>query len=577
MSTVCSAIGATLNKAKYNYQQSCSIPRRDCDLVDGGWLCSSEKIGEFAPALTTTALTSTITPELSFLAGLSLVEQWNELGLAAVRDGPAKPTITAHQLFMLSAAMYDAYAIYDDKAAPYAMDLSMRQPASKRTNANVNEAISQAAFQILKRLFPKFEDENGYFLQQLKTLGYRPVFTDNQSPSGIGLAAALAVLAERSDDGSNYQNAYADFVSLTYPELYEPFNKPGSISQLNDFGQSFDPNRWQPLRVPNGTVMDGLSLPVIDELNLDSFGDQKFLTPHWGGVTPVALSFGAELRPIAPPMHGSDKPYIDAIGVKSSNHQAYLRQVAEVVAFSAELTDKHKVIAEFWADGPRTESPPGHWNQLAHGIIGRDHLSTDASVKLFFTLNSALLDASIATWEVKRHYDYIRPASAIRYLFDGKQIKAWGGPNQGTQLISGEAWSPYQSLTFVTPPFPEYVSGHSTFSRASAEVLSLFTGSDRFYDGVTQTSQDVNGDGKLDFLGEYIAPAGSFFIEEGPVQDVVLSWSTFREAADEAGLSRLYGGIHIQDGDLRGRKLGAIVGQRAFAKAQKYFNGTINK
>jgi len=200
--------------------------------------------------------------------------------------------------------------------------------------------------------------------------------------------------------------------------------------------------------------------------------------------------------------------------------------------------------------------------------------SGQTDLHLFFALNGALLDAGIATWEAKRYYDYIRPASAIRWYFSDHQVLAWGGPNKGTETILGQDWSPYQSITFVTPPFPEYVSGHSTFSRASAEVLTRFTGSGNFYDGFTETLQDVNNDGKPDLLGEHIAPAGSFFIEDGPAGDVVLQWDTFIDAANEAGLSRLYGGIHIQDGDLRGRELGRAIGISAFSEAMKYINGT---
>ncbi len=573
LTAACSATGSSLSTAQQNYATACSLPRVDCDPLDGAWLCSSEVIGAFAPTFSQLMEPSDST--IDFIEGLSFAEQWNELALAAVRAGMARPTVTTHQLFLLSASMYDAFALYDDTAVPYALEGYSRQPYSQRTTANMHEAVSQAAYQALTQLFPMFEDQHGYFLMHLTALGYQPVQASGSTPAGIGYAASEAVFAARSNDGSNFVNDYADAVSALYPEPYQAINKPGSIEQLNDFGETFNPNRWQPLRVPNGTVIDGLSLPLIDELNLDSFGDQDFLTPHWGAVTPFALTHSAELRPSAPPLYGSDAPYVDALGHESTNHEAYVRQVSDVVAFSAGLTDREKIIAEFWADGPRTESPPGHWNQIAHGVIERDNMSTADAIKLFFTLNAGLLDAGIATWETKRHYDYIRPASAIRFLFNGQLIEAWGGPNQGTQLILGETWSPYQSLTFVTPPFPEYVSGHSTFSRASAEILTLFTGSDTFYDGVTRTAQDVNADGELDLLGEFIAHPGSFFIEEGPAQQVVLQWSTFTDAADEAGLSRLYGGIHIQDGDLRGREVGAQVGQRVFAVAQSYFDGSV--
>ena len=135
-------------------------------------------------------------------------------------------------------------------------------------------------------------------------------------------------------------------------------------------------------------------------------------------------------------------------------------------------------------------------------------------------------------------------------------MQAWGGPYLGTQTIDGGTWQPYQAATFVTPAFPEYVSGHSAFSAAAAEVLKRFTGSDRLGASYTQR-------------------AGTSRFEAGavPKSDVTLSWATFTEAADQAGLSRRYGGIHFQDGDLMGRMVGRQVGAQVWTKAQAYITG----
>ena len=175
---------------------------------------------------------------------------------------------------------------------------------------------------------------------------------------------------------------------------------------------------------------------------------------------------------------------------------------------------------------------------------------------MFFALANGLLDASIAVWDCKRASDYVRPISAIRFLFKDQRVYAWGGPNRGRQLITGEQWQPYQVTSFVTPPFAEYVSGHSTFSATSAEILKLHTGSDAFG------------------LSAKIA-AGSSKIEPNatPANDVTLSWATFTDAALEAGLSRLYGGIHFQDGNAEGQKMGRKIGGKVWLKAQSYFDG----
>ena len=146
----------------------------------------------------------------------------------------------------------------------------------------------------------------------------------------------------------------------------------------------------------------------------------------------------------------------------------------------------------------------------------------------------------------------MRPISAIRFLFAGREVLAWGGPGLGPRRIRGEEWRPY----LATPPFGEFPSGHATFSAAAAAVLARFTGSDRF--GASATIR-----------------AGSSRVEPGttPAADVVLSWPTFSDAADQAGRSRRYGGIHFKDGDLIGRALGGMVGARAWEAAAELFAG----
>jgi hypothetical protein len=147
-------------------------------------------------------------------------------------------------------------------------------------------------------------------------------------------------------------------------------------------------------------------------------------------------------------------------------------QVDEVLAYSAGLTDRQKVIAEYWADGPSSELPPGHWNLFAQVVSRRDHHRLDRDVKMFFVLNNALMDASVWTWGVKRVYDYVRPISAIHHLYADSSVTAWAGAGMGTQAMAGAQWKPYQAATVVTPPFAEYVSGHRTFSAASATACA---------------------------------------------------------------------------------------------------------
>lgn len=176
---------------------------------------------------------------------------------------------------------------------------------------------------------------------------------------------------------------------------------------------------------------------------------------------------------------------------------------------------------------------------------------------MFFAVGNALMDAGIAVWDAKRFYDSVRPMTAIRWLFNGQTVHAWGGPGQGARDIDGAAWHTYQTEFFPTPPFPEFPSGHSAFSASSAEILKRFTGSDNF--GY-----------------QFTVIAGSLKVEPGqvPAHDMTWTLSTFSQAADYAGISRRYGGIHFKDGDLVSRRIGRQVGAVVWEKAQGFWNGT---
>ncbi len=286
--------------------------------------------------------------------------------------------------------------------------------------------------------------------------------------------------------------------------------------------------------------------------------------------------------------------------------------------------DYARVLAEFWADGPDSETPPGHWFTILnyvndHELFERkfngqgeslDPLEWD--VKAYFILGGAMHDSAVTAWGIKGWYDYIRPISAIRYmselgqstnenlsnynsagipLIDGYievvedgddlsgsnnenigkiKVYAWKGHDfinnatidvAGVGWILAENWWPYQRPSFVTPPFAGFVSGHSTFSRAAAEVLTLITGNEFFPGGI----------------GEFVAKKDEFLVfEKGPSVDVVLQWATYRDASDQTSLSRIWGGIHPPADDILGRMIGEKIGIGAYNFAVPYFNSDID-
>ena len=189
-------------------------------------------------------------------------------------------------------------------------------------------------------------------------------------------------------------------------------------------------------------------------------------------------------------------------------------------------------------------------------VSERDDNTLDEDAQMFLMLGNAVMDAGIAAWDSKRFHDFIRPISAIEFLFGGQTIQGWGGPGQGTVELDGSQFIPYQRLEAPTPPFAEYVSGHSTFSTAAAEVLQRFTGSDEFGASVT-------------------APAGESLFEPGitPAEPVTLTWDTFTDAANSSGISRLYGGIHNFAGNEEGLILGRQVGEAVWERAEFFISG----
>ncbi|GAC1476853.1 MAG: hypothetical protein NVS1B4_18480 [Gemmatimonadaceae bacterium] len=457
-------------------------------------------------------------------SGPTVVARWNEAALEAVRRVKPGPPMVARAMAVTQTSVYDAWAAYDAHAVGTRLGGTLRRPATERTTAHKREAVSYAAYRTLVDLFPT---QWPMFEGLMRDLGYDPAnaTADITTPAGVGNTAAAAVIAFRHHDGANqlgdlHPGAYSDYTTSDYTR-YLP---------VNSWDNLIDPNRWQPLRVPDGR---------------GGFVVQPFVGAFWQRVTPFALTSAAQFRPSVLP---NQYPSV-----------GYTAQVDEILAYSAALTDEQKVIAEYWADGPSSELPPGHWCLFASFVSARDHHGIDEDVKMLFALTNATLDAGIVAWDAKREVDSVRPISAVHFARRGQMVRAWAGPGLGTRMIRAEDWRPYQEVTVVTPPFPEFISGHSLFSASAAEVMRRFTGSDAF--GASMTER-----------------AGASRVEPGlvPARDVTLSWATFSEAADQAGISRRYGGIHFVEADVQARAIGRLVGAQAWAKAQSYFRDDVN-
>jgi hypothetical protein len=577
---------------------------------------------------------------------------WNEEILAAIRIDLPHPPVHARNLFHLSVAMYDAWAAFHPTAVGYLHH-------QKHTAADINlarrEAISYAAYRLLRERYALSRNSTNTLRAldaRLIALGYDPsiLTPDPSTPAGLGNLIAKKISDFASNDGAFQDRKYQDLA----PESggYIPANAPLFTTETGTL--AVNPDRWQPLLFTNAISQNNLPVELT----------QKFLGAQWLQVRPFAL---ARQNPQLPWFDPGPPPFL-----RGTTAAQYKSEALEVIRRSFELcaedstlidisparlgnnplgsndgtghaanpftaqpypanlvkrADFGRVLAEYWADGPNSETPPGHWNSIANKLsdspsfqkrfLGTGPLLDDLEwdVKIYFAINSAMHDAACAAWSLKRHYDSYRPISAIRFMGQLGQssdpshptydpsglplepglveivsqasaapggphagfpigsiaLRVWPGPPQTTpqstsqkaaerQWILAADWMPYQKRTFVTPAFPGYISGHSTFSRAAAEVLTAITGSEFFPGG----------------LATHTCPANTgLTVEQGPTATIQLQWATYFDAADQAGQSRLWGGIHVASDDFNGRRVGAQCGQAAWTLAQSYFNGTI--
>jgi membrane-associated phospholipid phosphatase len=459
-------------------------------------------------------------------AGASIVSDWNGIALEEVRRSRFGPPIAARALAITHTCIYDAWASYDPNAVGAVVGSSLRRPSAEHTDANKATALSFAAYRCLLNLYPAGA---GRLEAAMRSRGYNPadVSTDPATPQGLGNLVAQAVIDSRKDDGSNQYGtlspgAYTDYTGYAPRNAPMPFCLPATQAPCPP--NTADPLRWQPLISDTGTV-------------------QRFIAPHWGRVAPFALTSAQQFDAQTPVPNYLLGP------------ARYAADVDQILAFSAALTEAQKLVVEYWADGPESELPPGHWGLFAQFVSQRDRHSIDQDAKLFFAMHQAAFDAGIVAWHLKRKFDGVRPITGIRNFKQGQQVLAWGGPGRPNQLVAGEKWSPYNPGSNLTPSFPGYISGHSTFSAASAEVLRLFTGSDAFG------------------FSTVIAPDFGRVEPGVPRVPTTLSYSTFSAAVEEAGLSRLYAGIHFADDNTVGQDLGQRAGRQAWDKARFLFEG----
>ncbi len=580
--------------------------------------------------------------------------------LWALQDATAQPYLYGNTLGDYSCSTIDTSAI----------DLN---------DDALHESISYAMYGLLKHRFAHVYTVHSGLDLFMEELGYEAgldktsseALTAVSSPAELGTYLADCVIAFGLQDGSNESVGYAN-------EFYWAIN--GGLNANEAGSRRFDfPNRWQPLIFEGGYIdqsgnffegnrpieflgaewgqVHPFALPIESVKKLER-GQGTYWMYHDPGQPPqitddietnhaylwnfaTVAKFSAELDPKNSPMIDISPNALGNIDFENlptsqEDYESFYTLDGGMMGSGYELNpvtgeaykeqlvplgDYARVLAEFWADGPDSETPPGHWFTILNYVSDHEAFvpkwkaegelleQLEWDIKAYFTLGAAMHDAAVASWGIKGWYDYPRPISVIRYMSKKGQssdpsldnfhphgfpliegfselvqqgdalageesehigkvkIRAWKGPDYisnpetdtaGTDWILAERWWPYQRPTFITPPFAGYISGHSTFSRAAAEVLTAITGSPYFPEG----------------LGEFKAAKNEFLVfEEGPNVDIVLQWASYGDAADQTSLSRIWGGIHPPIDDIPGRRIGITIAEDAVEKAQDYFDG----
>ena len=587
---------------------------------------------------------------------------WNEVLLDAIRLDEARPVVHARNLYHHGLGMYNLFGLHADQVGFAPLNPSINQENWSEIDLT-SMADLEGAWAAYSVRFIQLRFSNSLEIGAINALleansntllGFGVSELLNASAANV-LAAAYAeeLTTAFLNDGANEANGYEN-------TCYSPSNSALElVSPADVCGESMvDPNKWQPLS------FDGV--------------EQPFLGANWGDVEPFSLpeeaattmtrngcSYRLYFDPGAPGLLGEDlddemyeyqkgfahviewqqhlnpndavlwnispnsrgniNVYPDApdvfyaaedgeIGNGHVFNPVTLAPYTDEWVFRADYT---RSLAEFWADGPSSETPPGHWFTVLNHVAtsagfepswnGVESMTLEAWLaKAYLLFGGAMHDCSIAAWGSKAYYDFVRPISAIRNMASVGQssdpegpsyhangiplidqavevigegdplltnnpaylgqikIKQWipdanGGsePTFGWRL--GCNWLPYQLPSFVTPPFAGYLSGHSTFSRSAAELLTWMTGSPYF----------PGGEGVFEIESEFLV------FDEGPSEPFTLRWATYRDAANESGLSRIWGGIHPPMDDLRGRLLGAQVAEATKLKGNELFTSVV--
>lgn len=416
---------------------------------------------------------------------------------------------------LVAHAWFDAIAPYHPTAVGIHSDLGRRPASEAATNRNKNIALLYATYRMYNFLLPGYQQ---LWRDTMVSVGMDPddAREDTETPAGIGNLAARHVLESRLHDGMNQLGDHGgrEYNRLAYADYtgYQPENTAYRLR---------NPSRWQPLVVTKGNGI---------------FQVQQFVTPQLARVRPYSYSDPSEFRAPVP---------------TASNHHnraEYRRQVDDILAMSASLTDEQKMKCEMFDDKFLSlGAAVGSASDAAR-------LDLDGWIHLHTVADTATFDASIFAWYNKVVYDTVRPHTAIRHVYGRKPVRAWGGPGKGTVSIPADQWRSYLG----TPDHPEYPSGSTSLCSAEAQSVRRFLGTDA-----------------VDIRVSRAAHSSAVEPDVTPRQPLELHWNSWTDWTRDCGLSRFWGGVHFMPAIEASWSMGRRIGDRAYEFVRAHIEGEV--
>ncbi len=435
----------------------------------------------------------------------------NQVAIEAIAGAePMTPTIAARSLYLVHGAVYEAVAAFVDQPTGQVPSPVADATRTYYPDADLDAVVATAAYHALVSLFSDGSSESvAPFDQMLSDLGLAPTAPGVDTAEGVAASIAQGFLLDRQDDGSN---AGVRYRNLTVATIDPAAPRPDVTA-----------TSWRPEIVPTGSATDGSGLAVVDPADAASYRATEFLTSHWGTIDPFALTSGDQFRPPSPP--------------NGEGERSLVSELTDVVTTGSQLTDDQRAAAMAWSLGSDQAFSAGRWNQIAQDVSVRYRFGVLDDVLLFFTLNGALLDASIASTDAQVHYDLGRPVALVE------------------SVLHDDGWVPYRDPTLGSPASPGYVSDDAAYAAAAAEAIRQVTGGDELATSDV-TPWDRDGDGADDPVGQWTVPGWTDPLDGTRREPVTLRWETLSAAATEAAQAQVWNGAAIRSAQEQGQALG---------------------